>query len=67
MKITLEIEVKYEPYDTKAENKIVDKAIKKWILDTVKDNLYYIPFYTKDESGLLVENCTQQTKIKVKK
>lgn len=66
MKVTLEIEVKYHPYDTKAENIAVDKQLKRYVLDTVKDNLYFVPIYVKDEHGMTVEDCTTSTKIKVK-
>ena len=67
VKVHVDIDVPYDEYRSKALNKKIDKAITKWITDTVKNECSFIPFYVEEaDDGSMVECSTGLTKIEVK-
>lgn len=68
VKVKVEVEVSFNSYPEKQQNKAAKRAILKWIEDTLKNECEYIPLYVeKDDSGGMIEDTTQNTKVKVKK
>lgn len=65
MKITIEIEAKYDPYSTEAKNIKADRQIKNWLRSLL--DMEHIPLYIdKDENGSAIEDCTRRLKVKFK-
>lgn len=66
VKIKAEIEVPFYAYDTKRLNEKAKREIKRWIKETLNNQLSYIPLWVeKDEYGTAIEDCAKKSKIKV--
>lgn len=66
MKINIEIDVDFSPYDTKRKNERAETSIRAWVLEVVRDSCSYIPMYIeRDCNGSMIEDCTKKSRIKI--
>lgn len=65
--VTVEIKVPYNSYSNKELNKKARSEIKRWIKETVEDELSFITMYVeKDPTGGAIEDCSKKTTIKIR-
>jgi hypothetical protein len=64
VKIAFEIEGPFIEYSNEKINKKAESSIKRWIKETLRNELSYIPFYVEESiDGSLIEDCSRKTKI----
>ena len=67
VKVKCTIEIPFESYDKKKLNEKAVRSIKRWIRQTINEELSYIPlFIEKDDHGAFIEDTTGQTKTTIK-
>ena len=65
VKIVVELEIPYEEYDSEKTNRRAEKSMFRWVRDTVKESLNFVPFYPeKAENGSWIEDCSKKVKSK---
>lgn len=68
LKVNIKLEVPFESYPTEKLNDKARAHIVKWIKDSLKMELGFIPLYVeKDEAGAWIEDSTGPIKITVNK
>ena len=66
--VAVYLEVPYHEYNTKAKNSKADAEIRRWVRETVQNELSFIPMYVeKEPDGSYIEDVTDKAKIKVKR
>lgn len=66
VRVLVELEIPYEEYKTKAQNSRADASIRRWISETARSELSFIPLYVeKEPDGSYIEDCTSKAKIVV--
>jgi len=64
--LVVQISVPFHKYGTKSDNRKAKAYIRRWVRETLQDQLSYIPLYVeKDRNGAVIEDSTQKIKIKV--
>lgn len=65
--IVVTIEVPFYSYENKKLDDLARREIKRWIKETVENELSYIPMYVeKDNHGSYLEDCSRKTKISIR-
>ena len=66
VRVSIELEIPYEEYKTKAMNNRAASQISRWSRDAARDHLSFIPLYVEKEAdGSYIEDCTRKAKIVV--
>lgn len=65
--VAVYLEVPYEGYSSKTKNEQAERQIRRWVRETVQNELSFIPMYVEKESdGSYIEDVTNKSKIRVK-
>jgi hypothetical protein len=64
--VIIEAKVPFYSYDTVNKNRRACSDIKRWLMETLRNEAEYIPLYIEeDKHGTMIEDCTQKAIFKI--